>query len=122
MWIFSQYGFYSVVTGRDFGTIQLRTRDREHLEKLIVAIPSLVESGYKIVYTKDADYQYRLIISKEEWANIVLPKLGDIDYGNFKNQAEKKLGRGKYVDFLHRLWGAVYDCFDRRSVGSGEKV
>jgi hypothetical protein len=111
MWIFSQYGFYSVVTGNEeVGKIQLRTRDRNHLENLKNAIPEL--ANVAITQTDNADYQYRLIVDKVVWTDIIMPKLSDIDYGNFKSRVEERFGRqAKYSKFLHRLWEAVYETF-----------
>lgn len=107
MWIFSKYGFYSIVRtiekrnpNEDY---QIRARDITHLSSLLKE--SSLEK--KIHCTLDADYRYRIIVSEDEYIHIMKILEKSIDYTNFKDAASKKLSE-KWTKVLHDVWGLIY--------------
>lgn len=105
MWIFSKYGFYSVVTG-DKNTLQFRARNKEHLLNLK---DRFALKPFKIKTTKQADYRYRIVLPKKE-GQWLIEQLGkDIDYPNFKDEAKLHLGEGEYITVLHCVWNMMYN-------------
>jgi len=109
MWLFTRYGFFSAtVSTLAPDAIQVRARDRNHLERLAERFPDELGSP-KILDTKDADYRYRIIIRRSEWPKLAARLAEDVDYGNFKSEAAARFGsKSKYVDALHRVWGLMY--------------
>jgi hypothetical protein len=113
MWLFTKYGFFSVVCARkasgrgpvDPALVMVRSRDRRHLEALLVRFPELL-GGLTVREGVGTDYRFRLLIKKGDWAE-VLSSLGEeLDFDNFKEEAERVHGpRSTYVDLLHRVWG-----------------
>ncbi len=75
MWLFTIYGFFSVVDAGD-GKVQIRARNPEHLRKLKAKIPAL--SAYRIQTdeTGRSDYFARLIVPLLKW-QIVASHLAD---------------------------------------------
>ena len=74
MWLFTQYGFFSVVCARDLTgkskdidptTFMARARSRQHLESLQSRCAEL--RGSEIANIEDTDYRYRLVVSKPVW-------------------------------------------------------
>ncbi|MCK9154642.1 MAG: hypothetical protein M0P12_00860 [Paludibacteraceae bacterium] len=61
MWIFSKFGFYSIVQ-KDSG-YQARTREKKDLSNIINACGFFDKEIKESVLT---DYQYRICVSKEE--------------------------------------------------------
>jgi len=121
MWLFTQYGFYSVVCARDLagnptridpGTLMVRARSRRHLESLQKRFPQLATS--EITDTTNTDYRYRILAAKTVWVEVARELAAEIDYGNFKNQAERCSHDDRYVDALHAVW-EVMERLQRQS-------
>jgi hypothetical protein len=115
MWLFTQYGFFSVVCARegdgswghavDEGRVMVRARLRGHLEGLKLRFPEEL-AGLEIVETLETDYRYRLFADKTLWTS-VLQLLGEeLDYDNFKSKVARNLdGVGdEYAHSLHDVW------------------
>jgi len=109
MWLFTRYGFFSAtVSALDPGAMQVRARDRDHLERLIERFPDEL-GALKILETTDSDYRFRLIVKRSEWPTLAARLAEDVDYGNFKSDAAKRFGsKSKYVRALHEVWGVMY--------------
>lgn len=109
MWLFTRYGFFSAtVSSLDSEAIQVRARDRDHLERLIERFPDEL-GALKILETTDSDYRYRLIVKRSAWPKIAARLAEDVDHGNFKSDAAKQFGsKSKYVRALHEVWGLMY--------------
>ena len=114
MWLFTQYGFYSVVCGRDLAgnptriapdTVMVRARTRRHLESLQKRFPQLTAA--EITDTTNTDYRYRMVVAKSVWAEVARQLAAEIDYGNFKDRAEHSSHDDRYVDALHAVWGVM---------------
>jgi len=111
MWLFTQYGFYSVVCARDLAgsstridsnTFMVRARSRRHLESLQKRFPQL--ASLEIADTANTDYRFRVVVPKHDWVEVVRELTADIDYGNFKDRAGQCAGDDRYVDALHDVW------------------
>jgi hypothetical protein len=78
MWIFLPDGFFSVVQDRDHPEhrLQVRARAREDLERHFPNEP--------IVETPEADYHYRVIVSRNEFSAWMESVVFSLDYSNVK--------------------------------------
>jgi hypothetical protein len=121
MWLFTQYGFYSVVCARDLrgdptrvdpNTVMVRARSRRHLELLQKRFPEL--ASFVIDETAGTDYRFRIVVPKPVWIEVSQELAAEIDYGNFKDLAHSRSGDDKYVDALHDVW-AVMERLQRPS-------
>jgi len=114
MWLFTQYGFYSVVCARDLAgnpthidsdTFMVRARCRQHLESLKERFSQLAAS--EITDTSNTDYRFRIVVAKTVWADVAQEMAAEIDYSNFKERAERRSHDDRYVDALHAVWGVM---------------
>lgn len=99
MWLFTQWGFFSCVCARE-GTgapqepvdpqhIMVRTRVKSHLESLQAHLPDLIGSC-EIWENADAEYPYRILVSKSIWSQVMMNLTQEIDYDNFMSAVESK--------------------------------
>lgn len=110
MWLFTRHGFFSVVANHR-GDAVVRARRREHLESLL----DRMDLHRRIVTLEHADYRYRVMIPKMSWIEISSQLAEDIDYSNFKAEAQKTIGIDDYTKMLHEVWALVDDRLgDRR--------
>ena len=114
MWLFTQYGFYSVVCARDLtgnptriypDKFMVRARTRRHLESLQKRFRQLAAA--EITDTTNTDYRYRMVVAKSLWAEVAQELTAEIDYGNFKERVERSTHDDRYVDALHAVWGVM---------------
>jgi hypothetical protein len=121
MWLFTQYGFYSVVCARDLqggpnridpSAVMVRARCRRHIESLQKRFPQF--APLEIGDTADTDYRFRIVVSKPVWVEVAQELALEIDYGNFKDRALSHSGDERYVHALHDVW-AVMERLQRPS-------
>jgi hypothetical protein len=114
MWVFTKHGFFSVVEKWDNKSlVMVRSREKDHLHALKAAI------GIKATLRRSTatDYPYRITISKSLWAHTLSQLAEDINYPNFKDEAEmvergrKKSNRTPYSDNLHDIWRILKGAF-----------
>jgi hypothetical protein len=115
MWIFSQYGFYSVACARgekgsiDPDTVMVRARMKQHLQQLQVRFPEIALLPIKCSLTND--YMYRVVMPKKQWVELLSEMAMEQTWSNFKDQSSKfeKLFSlsYSYVDALHEVWEAM---------------
>ena len=88
MWLITTQGFYSVVAHRDDpDRLLVRSRVRGDLEALRMQIP-----GSEPVETPEADYRWRVEVTRDEWRVALVALSEDIDYDNFKNAVGERCG------------------------------
>ena len=112
MWLFTIYGFFSVacVVRRDgtldTSSVAIRARCYDHLKNLCIRF-SLRQ---KIHRTPEADYRYRITMSKAKWARLTAKLAAEQTWSNFKAEAqlwEREVG-WEYVASLHAVWYEMY--------------
>jgi hypothetical protein len=105
-WIFNKEGFFSAVQNQycTDKEVMVRARLREDIERLAEATGSPVSD---VMATPDADYAFRLKLSKQAWADYMHRSALDIDYPNFKNAA-LSLGEDERSRAYHDVWSAMY--------------
>ncbi len=121
MWIFSVYGFFSVVEHRDkAGKVMVRGRVRADLEKLARYLKQSTGRRHPVSTTPAADYRYRLVADKTAVAEILQDLVMDIDYENFKGAVAERtnfnpetLGRHR-LSAYHDVW-QVMEALQRRA-------
>lgn len=102
MWIFTKHGMISAVEHRDDQRLLVvRARVKAHLMAL--------GAEAKIEHTPNGDYEFRIVVSKFEFSNLMLDQIEEIDYDNFKGACDAGKDR-PYARSLHRIWQVVYDA------------
>jgi hypothetical protein len=129
VWLFTDIGFYSVVAVDEThnapwgiaepGTrMMIRARDALHLLELAERyFPDAT-----IYQTPQADYQYRIVVDKDAWAEAAHDLAASIDYPNFKARVDHKtelsITPDPYASALYRVWTvmatSLYDVFPSR--------
>jgi hypothetical protein len=105
MWVFTKYGFYSAVCARDKRgkidrkNVVIRSRRRDHLQRLIDQVPELASP---ILDHAGTDYAYRIVVPKSTWQGALDSLAADIDYDNFKGSVKDP----DYLSLLHEVWAA----------------
>ena len=108
MWLFTRYGFYSVVLDKaDANRLQVRARIRGDLERLRTFARQLADVEMDpLIPTPDGDYAFRCIIARDAWIKVAAALAGDIDYPNFKNQTHGEGDRdAAYMD----VWTTMHE-------------
>lgn len=98
MWIFTRYGFLSIVQHNDYPNILIvRSRFKGHIQRIFGDVEVEKNAG--------TDYEYRTEIPKAKVAKIISDLIADIDYGNFKNELGVKLQQLDKT-YVSRCWVA----------------
>jgi hypothetical protein len=105
MWLITSIGFFSVVAHADQpDTLLVRGRVRDDLEALRRGyLPDL-----EIVEGSGTDYQYRAMVSREEWEHAVRGLVADIDYSNFKTAVAERQGPHR-ARIYARIWMVLHE-------------
>lgn len=120
MWIFTQYGFFSVTQTPDRkDLIQIRARSRKHLENLKKAFPILERSP--VVQTPDADYRFRVICKRWRWEKLAQELAAGIDYDNFKGKVMSAGWARDMIGELHDIWHVMH-AFQQRLFPKSDKM
>jgi hypothetical protein len=100
MWLFTKDSFVSVVQHREQpNDLCVRARIRNHLVRLFPMQAASIQE------TPDADYRFRIIVSKTELAKIVSDYImQDLQYDNFK--AAQATADPAWSGFLYAVWAA----------------
>lgn len=95
MWIFTKAGLLSVVQNRaDKNMLMVRARQPHHItDNFEGSVPQ---------YTPDADYRYRIHLSKSAFAKQLTKLVSEIDYPNFKDAANPEL-----AGIYSQIWGTA---------------
>lgn len=104
MWIVTQQGFFSIVQHRDEpDTFLVRARVQGDLENMV----QLSGLNQKVLSTPQADYPYRVSLSREELGRVMDSLGNDIDYPNFKSRIAAKTDQRNrsrvYFNVYHAL-------------------
>jgi hypothetical protein len=111
MWLFTQNAFLSVVSydptkdspnpagGPD--DLLVRARVRTDLESLKKYVP-----GLKLNRDDSADYMFRAVMTREQWATCMVGEIGEIDYSNFKDRVAERQGHDRAGIYM-QIWSAL---------------
>lgn len=106
MWLFTSFGFFSVVQKDGETGLTVRSRFDGDLEQLRQKyLPTLSPT----VVTPDADYRFRASVSHAALAAAMAKIVGDIGYDNFKDCVAKEQGWPRhdvYADVWEVMWKA----------------
>jgi hypothetical protein len=106
MWLFTQFGFYSIVRKKD--GIHVRGRVRKDLENLKNAAALQQE----IVKWDGADYRYRMLVDDRALRKIMTVLADELDYDNFKNRVTTLSDQRAKLGAYHGVWGLMTDLQD----------
>lgn len=97
MWICFNDAFISAVQDRRRPErLVVRARKTKHLASLF--------PGKRIVSTPDADYAFRVSVTKKAFAKKVVSRIGEINYTNFKSSVRDDDLHDLYLDFWNLHW------------------
>lgn len=105
MWLMTTNGMISCVEHRDDPNIVIaRARSKKHLEN---TFPNLKSS---IFYMDDADYNWRLYITKKELKEAINKYVDEeLTYDNFKKECEKRNPNDSaFLKSLHGIWYTMF--------------
>lgn len=106
MWLFTTFGFFSIVEKAKGDTLTVRARVRSDLDRLRERyLPSLSET----VANAGTDYPYRATASRADVADAMRRIAEDTRYGNFKNAVRAELGPAREA-LCHDVWQAMFDA------------
>lgn len=110
MWIFTVFGFYSVIEHRDDKKLVLiRARIKGDLERLrdryFKTEKGEVRLG-EITCTPAADYPYRALAWKDEFAQAMMHMAEDVNYTNFKSAVSKESSWERH-DLYMKVWSIM---------------
>ena len=97
MWVCFNDAFISAVeSDTDPSILKVRARKREHLTTLF--------PGKKIYASKESDYAYRVFVGRKAFARLLINRVADIDYNNFKDSVVDDKLHDLYADFWTLHW------------------
>jgi hypothetical protein len=109
MWLFTIYGHFSVVCARgtkgqvDPNMLMVRSRDRQALYKLKRRF-SLKQPVREFEGT---DYQFRIFLPKETFADVAAALVEQLDYDNFKGAVQARATEAEYLATLYKVYDAA---------------
>ena len=104
MWIFTPFGFFSVVQKHGNHFLTIRARVREDLDRLRTQyLPELSPT----VEGAGSDYRYRATVPHEQLALAMAAIVRDIGYANFKSAVAESQGPQRAAVY-HEVWDALW--------------
>lgn len=92
MWIFTDFGFFSIVAHRSReGVVLVRGRVEEDLREFA----KRAGSPEGVFEDQWADYRYRLEVPSEVAAKVISDEMKSMDYDNFKAHVSETQGLGR---------------------------
>ena len=97
MWLFTSKGMISVVSHREHSDhLMIRARSKYHLD---AQFPS-----HEILFTPEADYPFRIIITRKQFCKFIGNYIAEMSYDNFKNS----INEVPYRDHCGKVWSTMY--------------
>lgn len=97
MWLCMNDSFFSVVSSDDPNKLQVRARNKAHLETVF--------PNHEITEWPQRDYRFRVFVDRAEVAQLIARRLMDINYTNFKSSVAEKPLALSYSE----VWGTMMD-------------
>lgn len=108
MWLFTKFGFFSVVNKGDKDELTVRSRTKSDLDRLRNHyLPSLSPSRVH----EGTDYPWRATTSSTALGEAMRVIAQDIDYANFKDEVALGLGKDR-AKCYGKIWSALHDMPD----------
>lgn len=113
-WVFSKFGFFSVVHGSTDARYPyaVRARVREDivgLAKLMQKLDTIGRREPEVIELPNRDYPYRLYLNQGELEILMQHLARTCDYVNFKDAVKKEQGYER-ASLYSRVWGVMYDA------------
>ena len=100
MWIFTTFGFFSVVQKPGTDCLTIRARTRDDLDALRARyLPTLS----KTITGGGTDYPFRATVAHDELADAMVEIVRDVTYANFKNEVQHEAGEHR-AHVYGRVW------------------
>jgi len=93
MWIVANDSFLSIVRDRN-SPRRLLVRARRRGD-LVAVFPEA-----EVIESREGDYRFRAFLPEEEVAQAIAKRVGDIDYGNFRDSIEDR----DLLAFAQQVW------------------
>lgn len=110
MYIFSKYGFYSVVKNNypgEEGDIQVRGR----LLGDMIMLKTAAELAHRAIrFATGKDYPYRMILTAEEFDKVMKILSESVDYKQFKLQISRQADSDSFGDVRLAVYNTVYSA------------
>lgn len=117
MWLFTPFGFFSIVRKPDDGLLTLRSRTLGDLQRL--RRHYLPQASEPIAHA-GSDYPWRMRCQEEDLATAMQRIVADIDYANFKDEVALVTGPARAKRYA-KVWSALHgmdeDCPDPAPTG-----
>lgn len=98
IWIACKNGFFSIVKIQNENNFFIRARCKNDLLNCF--------EEDRIIKSPNADYRYRVIVSKQELNDFMLEQ-SEIDYHNFKDSLYNTNQHDK-SPYYHKIWSVMY--------------
>jgi len=109
MWIFFLGGFVSAVVHRhDSSRVIVRAREREHLEGFLDREPGTHETRH-IKETPGADYRYRAIMPRVQFARTLSTIALSMEATNFKDSVAEAGAPRRWLSVLSKVWTVLWN-------------
>ena len=102
MWLFTTFGFFSVVQKAGTDGLTVRARVREDLDRLRERLPGLTPT-----LARGGDYPYRATATHREFGEALARLAGEIDYDNFKDEVYQRQGAAR-AHAYEGVWETLY--------------
>lgn len=101
MWVFTPFGFFSIVAHRDKPRhLLVRARDRHDLE----ALADRLRPKPAIASSPRADYAFRLVATRKAIGKLLASFAeAELDYPNFKTEVARQQGHQR-AGIYHDVW------------------
>ena len=108
MWIASKSGFYSIVQTRDNKSV-LMVRARAEKDLINLKNNVIALKNHEIHLTPDADYRFRMIVTRDELHELMQFLSEEIDYPNFKDKIHETPDQKDKLTYYSKIWSTMYD-------------
>jgi len=105
MWLFTSFGFFSIVQKAGMPHLTIRTRVKADLDRLRERyLPELGPTTGKV----GTDYPWRAVVPHAALAAAMGKIVMDVSYPNFKNEVAAKQGKARAARY-HQVWDVIFD-------------
>ena len=118
MWVFLPDAFVSVVA--DWNSkehLYIRARFRGDLERL--PWPS---KSPKVQETPDRDYRYRVRVTRQAWADLLVRVAMNMDWTNVKNAIPNTPEHFRRYKGMSSVWGVMMNAAEQQHIDDAERL